>query len=151
MARFSYLPLKKIHYTLMNYREWEANNIIIFILWISWMGLGCPREFTVNTLGTTVLVEQPKRLCNRVTSKEESDRQCSLVISSQIITLWRPSFSMLSYPSQFWAWEERIINSSMLIYYRVSLTDSNFFTSSCVRKCIKVSFPCFLAIYCLGF
>ena len=151
MARFSYLPLKKIHYTLMNYREWEANNIIIFILWISWMGLGCPREFTVNTLGTTVLVEQPKRLCNRVTSKEESDRQCSLVISSQIITLWRPSFSKLSYPSQFWAWEERIINSSMLIYYRVSLTDSNFFTSSCVRKYIKVSFPCFLAIYCLGF
>ena len=34
---------------------------------------------------------------------------------------------------------------------RVSLIDSNFLTSHCVRKCIKISFPWFLAIYCLGF
>ena len=51
---------KKVHYTLMNYPEWKANNIIIFILWISWMGLRFPRSSQLNTLGTTVLVNNQK-------------------------------------------------------------------------------------------
>ena len=44
----------------MNYPEWKANNIIIFILWISWMELRFPRSSQLNTLGTTVLVNNQK-------------------------------------------------------------------------------------------